>query len=68
MAVAIGHPHPATLALLERELPKLGGEGFRLVDLGTYVLLAEQHARYGNPDDRTPIQTVHTTKNAWPGP
>lgn len=68
MAVAIGHPHPATLALLERELPKLEGEGFRLVDLGTYVLLAEQHARYGNPDDRTPIQTVHTTKNAWPEP
>jgi polysaccharide deacetylase 2 family uncharacterized protein YibQ len=28
-AIAIGHPHPATLDLLERELPRL--EGVRLV-------------------------------------
>jgi polysaccharide deacetylase 2 family uncharacterized protein YibQ len=31
--VAIGHPHPATLALLERELPRLAEEGFRLVGI-----------------------------------
>ncbi|HEV8609582.1 MAG TPA: divergent polysaccharide deacetylase family protein [Thermoanaerobaculia bacterium] len=30
-ALAIGHPHPATLGLLERELPLLGGEGVQLV-------------------------------------
>jgi polysaccharide deacetylase 2 family uncharacterized protein YibQ len=30
-AVAIGHPYPATLALLERELPGLRDEGFELV-------------------------------------
>ncbi len=29
--VAIGHPHPATLELLERELPRLADEGFELV-------------------------------------
>ena len=29
--VVIGHPHAATLDLLERELPKLADEGFRLV-------------------------------------
>lgn len=37
MAVGIGHPYPATLALLERELPKLQGEGFRLVSISEYV-------------------------------
>lgn len=29
--VAIGHPYPATLALLEQELPKLAEQGFDLV-------------------------------------
>jgi polysaccharide deacetylase 2 family uncharacterized protein YibQ len=30
-AIGIGHPHPATLDLLERELPRLAEEGFELV-------------------------------------
>jgi len=30
-AVGIGHPYPETLAFLERELPGLAAEGFRLV-------------------------------------
>ncbi len=30
-AVAIGHPYPATLELLERELPRLAEQGFELV-------------------------------------
>jgi polysaccharide deacetylase 2 family uncharacterized protein YibQ len=29
--IAIGHPHPTTLELLERELPRLAAEGFELV-------------------------------------
>jgi polysaccharide deacetylase 2 family uncharacterized protein YibQ len=29
--IAIGHPHPTTLELLERELPRLAEEGFKLV-------------------------------------
>jgi polysaccharide deacetylase 2 family uncharacterized protein YibQ len=33
-AVALGHPYPATLAVLERELPKLNARGVRLVDVG----------------------------------
>jgi polysaccharide deacetylase 2 family uncharacterized protein YibQ len=36
-AVAIGHPHPATLAVLERELPKLQREGVKLVRVGELV-------------------------------
>ena len=35
--VAIGHPHAATLALLERELPKLADEGFELVAISALV-------------------------------
>jgi uncharacterized protein len=36
-AVAIGHPHAATLAVLERELPKLEREGVKLVRVGELV-------------------------------
>ena len=32
-ALAIGHPYPATLDLLERELPRLAEEGFELVSV-----------------------------------
>jgi polysaccharide deacetylase 2 family uncharacterized protein YibQ len=31
--VAIGHPYPSTLALLERELPRLGEQGIELVTI-----------------------------------
>lgn len=36
-AVAIGHPHPATLQVLEQELPKLQQEGVKLVRVGELV-------------------------------
>lgn len=32
-AVAIGHPHPATLDLLEQQIPRLAEEGFELVSI-----------------------------------
>ncbi len=35
--VAIGHPYPATLELLERELPRLVDEGFELVTISELV-------------------------------
>ena len=41
MAVGIGHPYPATLEFLERELPKLAEQGFQLVGLREYLA---QHA------------------------
>lgn len=40
MAVGIGHLYPATLALLERELPKLANEGIELVSISDYVAQA----------------------------
>ena len=42
VAVAIGHPYPATLEMLERELPKLRSDGFELIAIST--LLSEQRA------------------------
>lgn len=36
-AVAIGHPYPATLAVLEAELPGLSAKGVRLVKVGELV-------------------------------
>ncbi|KJH79602.1 polysaccharide deacetylase [Stutzerimonas stutzeri] len=35
--VVIGHPHPATLALLERELPKLGAQGIDWVNIDQMI-------------------------------
>jgi polysaccharide deacetylase 2 family uncharacterized protein YibQ len=35
--VAIGHPYPSTLELLERELPRLVEEGFELVSISEIV-------------------------------
>ncbi|MEL7448038.1 MAG: divergent polysaccharide deacetylase family protein [Pseudomonadota bacterium] len=36
-ALAIGHPHPETLAFLERELPLLSAAGFELVSVSEYI-------------------------------
>ncbi len=36
-AIGIGHPHPATLELLERELPRLAEDGFELVRVSELV-------------------------------
>ena len=36
-AIGIGHPYPATLELLERELPRLAEEGFELVRVSELV-------------------------------
>jgi polysaccharide deacetylase 2 family uncharacterized protein YibQ len=41
-AVGIGHPHPETMALLERELPGLADAGFELVSIGDYIALLQQ--------------------------
>ena len=36
-AVAIGHPHPQTLGVLRRELPRLSRQGVQLVSLNTLI-------------------------------
>ncbi len=41
LAIGIGHPHPETLAFLERELPGLGDQGFLLVSVSEYVTLKD---------------------------
>lgn len=45
MAVGIGHPYPATLAFLERELPALDDSGIALVSISELVSLQENHRR-----------------------
>ncbi len=36
-AVAIGHPYPGTLEVLERELPRLGEHGVRLISVAEFI-------------------------------
>ncbi|MEW6774769.1 MAG: divergent polysaccharide deacetylase family protein [Bdellovibrionota bacterium] len=36
-AIAIGHPHPETVSVLEREIPKLAADGIRLVPAGVFA-------------------------------
>ena len=43
-ALAIGHPHPATLALLERELPRLGRQGVLLVTVSSLTRVSRVQA------------------------
>ena len=40
-AIGIGHPFPSTLALLEREIPKLNDEGIELVSISELILRYE---------------------------
>ncbi len=42
LAIGIGHPHPETLAFLERELPGLREQGFVLVSVSEYVALKDR--------------------------
>jgi hypothetical protein len=55
-ALAIGHPRPATLAVLEQELPKLASQGVVLVAPSKIVELQEQHPLAGimAPDSLAP--------------
>lgn len=41
-AVAIGHPHPQTLALLEQRLPTLKGQGIRLLPVAELIRLQQE--------------------------
>ncbi|BAN51084.1 divergent polysaccharide deacetylase family protein [Metapseudomonas resinovorans] len=43
-ALMIGHPHPATLELLERELPRLKARGFELIDVEMLIALRSNRA------------------------
>jgi polysaccharide deacetylase 2 family uncharacterized protein YibQ len=41
-AVAIGHPHPQTLELLEQRLPSLSHQGVRLLPVGELIKLQQE--------------------------
>jgi hypothetical protein len=45
-AVGIGHPYPATLEFLEKEIPKLEKQGYKLVSI-SQMLLARQDEKEG---------------------
>ena len=56
-AVGIGHPYPSTLALLEREIPKLADQGIELVSIRELVLSTQE--RVGQLQQAHEIREVH---------
>lgn len=50
LVVVIGHPHPTTLKVLERELPQLGRHGIALESLSGYLLQQRELKRLSAPD------------------
>ena len=57
-ALAIAHPYPATLDLLERELPRLAEHGIELVSPGELVRLRNPEARQTWPASSYRLQTA----------
>jgi polysaccharide deacetylase 2 family uncharacterized protein YibQ len=50
-AVMIGHPYPQTLAVLERELPKLKAQGIEWIDIKSMISLRSNRAMVGHGKD-----------------
>ncbi len=50
-AVMIGHPYPQTLAVLERELPKLKAQGIEWIDIKSMISLRSNRAMTGHGKD-----------------
>jgi uncharacterized protein len=50
-AVMIGHPYPQTLAVLERELPKLKAQGIEWIDIKSMISLRGNKAMVGHGKD-----------------
>ncbi|WLH46700.1 divergent polysaccharide deacetylase family protein [Pseudomonas beijingensis] len=50
-AVMIGHPYPQTLAVLERELPKLKAQGIEWIDIKSMISLRSNRAMAGHGKD-----------------
>jgi polysaccharide deacetylase 2 family uncharacterized protein YibQ len=50
-AVMIGHPYPQTLAVLERELPKLKAQGIEWIDIKSIISLRSNKAMVGHGKD-----------------
>ncbi len=50
-AVMIGHPYPQTLAVLERELPKLAAQGIEWIDIKQMISVRSNRAMVGHGKD-----------------
>jgi hypothetical protein len=57
-ALGIGHPYPATLALLEKELPRLAELGIELVSPGELVRIRTSEASRSWPPSSYRLQTA----------
>lgn len=55
IAVAIAHPYPETLQLLEQELPKLAAQGFKLMSI-TNAILAKNNTQTSHSENLALLQ------------
>lgn len=53
-ALAIGHPHQATLRVLQRKLPELKAAGFQIVPVSQYIKLQEENLPWRVSSSRSP--------------
>lgn len=53
-ALAIGHPHQATLRVLQRKLPELKAAGFQIVPVSQYIKLQEKNISWRVSSSRSP--------------
>ena len=53
-ALAIGHPHPSTLAQLHKQLPKLVEEGFELSFCSALLSRRQKHVSFSRKHVKTP--------------
>ncbi|MEM6985900.1 MAG: divergent polysaccharide deacetylase family protein [Pseudomonadota bacterium] len=68
-AVAIGHPHPATIAVLKRKLPTLARRGIAVVPVSTTIAMQSGATLYADgrsSADFIPSATVATTQSVDP--
>ncbi|WP_075184888.1 divergent polysaccharide deacetylase family protein [Teredinibacter haidensis] len=58
-AVAIGHPYPETLAVLEQQLPQLKVDGIQLVRVSTLLEAQQQQATIAQKTTHTELPTAY---------